>query len=187
MTSLDAGSGTIATTGHIDPGATGTGRAASGDIRFGQATLRTLVGARNNANTADIAVAAIDTANTLHIGGTAAGDRATNTYLRAGSQILMLPGGSAVAQFDSTISRLGNNNSPVQIGLAGSTLTMDAAFRRAVHDVGLPIGVAVAAASTNPARVLGLADTSGAIAPGLDADLVLLDDALTVQQVYTSS
>lgn len=67
--------------------------------------------------------------------------------------------------------------------LAGSTLTMDKAVRRAVHDVGLPIEVAAAAAATNPARVLGLSDRCGAIAAGLDADLVLLDDNLRVQRV----
>jgi N-acetylglucosamine-6-phosphate deacetylase len=33
-----------------------------------------------------------------------------------------------------------------------------------------------AAASTTPARVLGLADRTGALSPGLDADLVVCDD-----------
>jgi N-acetylglucosamine-6-phosphate deacetylase len=70
--------------------------------------------------------------------------------------------------------------------LAGSTLTMDAALRRAVQGVGLPIEAAVAAASGNPARVLGLQDVCGAIAPGLDADLVLLDDDLQVQRVMVA-
>ncbi len=67
--------------------------------------------------------------------------------------------------------------------LAGSTLTMDEAFRRAVRQVGLPIADAVAAASTNPARLLGLADRCGSIAAGLAADLVLLDDDLRVRRV----
>ena len=67
--------------------------------------------------------------------------------------------------------------------LAGSTLTMDSAFRRAVHEVGLPIEAAVAAASTNPARLLGIADRYGRLAPGLAADLVHLDDELTVRRV----
>jgi N-acetylglucosamine-6-phosphate deacetylase len=67
--------------------------------------------------------------------------------------------------------------------LAGSTLTMDAALRRAVHPVGLSLEAASIAASGNPARVLGLADQTGAIAAGLDADLVLLDDQLDVQRV----
>jgi N-acetylglucosamine-6-phosphate deacetylase len=67
--------------------------------------------------------------------------------------------------------------------LAGSTLTMDAAVRAAVREVGLPIEAASAAASGEPARVLGLADRCGAIAPGLDADLVLLDADLRVRRV----
>ena len=62
--------------------------------------------------------------------------------------------------------------------LAGSTLTMDDAVRRAVNECGLAIELAAAAASTNPARVLGIADRCGAIAVGLDADLVGLDDTL---------
>ncbi|MFL6161830.1 MAG: N-acetylglucosamine-6-phosphate deacetylase [Jatrophihabitantaceae bacterium] len=67
--------------------------------------------------------------------------------------------------------------------LAGSTLTMDSAFRRAVREVGLPIEVAVAAAATNPARLIGLGDRCGALAAGLAADLVQLDDDLTVRRV----
>ncbi|MGH3265549.1 MAG: N-acetylglucosamine-6-phosphate deacetylase, partial [Trebonia sp.] len=59
--------------------------------------------------------------------------------------------------------------------LAGSTLTMDAALRRAVHGSGLSIEAASLAASGNPARVLGMAGQLGAIAPGLRADLVVLD------------
>jgi N-acetylglucosamine-6-phosphate deacetylase len=67
--------------------------------------------------------------------------------------------------------------------LAGSTLTMDGAFRRAVREVGLPIEAAVAAASSNPARLLGIDDRCGALAAGLAADLVHLDDDLRVRRV----
>jgi N-acetylglucosamine-6-phosphate deacetylase len=67
--------------------------------------------------------------------------------------------------------------------LAGSTLTMDEAVRRAVLTLGLGIDLAVAAAATNPARVIGLDDRTGAIAAGFDADLVVLDDDLTVARV----
>lgn len=67
--------------------------------------------------------------------------------------------------------------------LAGSTLTMDAAVRRAVVECGLPIEVASAAASANPARVLGIGDRCGAIAVGHDADLVVLDDELRLLRV----
>jgi N-acetylglucosamine-6-phosphate deacetylase len=67
--------------------------------------------------------------------------------------------------------------------LAGSTLTMDHALRRAVREVGLPIDTASRAASGNPARLLGIAHRVGAIAPGLDADLVVLDESLRPQRV----
>ena len=70
--------------------------------------------------------------------------------------------------------------------LAGSTLTMDVALRRLVQDVGMPMEVAVAAASTNPARLLGLGGVCGAIAAGHDADLVLLDDDLSVRRVMVA-
>ncbi len=67
--------------------------------------------------------------------------------------------------------------------LAGSTLTMDAALRGLVHHCGLTVGEAVAATATTPARVLGLSDRIGAIAPGMSADLVVLDDHLHVHGV----
>jgi N-acetylglucosamine-6-phosphate deacetylase len=67
--------------------------------------------------------------------------------------------------------------------LAGSTLTMDAAVRRAVRDSHLSIEDASAAASANPARLLGVQDRMGAISPGLAANLVVLDDELRVLDV----
>ena len=62
--------------------------------------------------------------------------------------------------------------------LAGSTLTMDAAVAGAVRFLGLEVPGAVALASAVPARVLGIDDRKGAITPGQDADLVVLDDDL---------
>ena len=62
--------------------------------------------------------------------------------------------------------------------LAGSTLTMDAAVRNAHRWLGVPLGDAVALASRNPARVLGLDGRKGRLAAGHDADLVVLDEAL---------
>lgn len=66
--------------------------------------------------------------------------------------------------------------------IAGSTLTMDAAFRRAVS-TGLDLPTASAMASTTPARALGLADQVGALEAGLRADLVVLNPDLTVKRV----
>ncbi|MDO4928235.1 MAG: N-acetylglucosamine-6-phosphate deacetylase [Corynebacterium sp.] len=59
--------------------------------------------------------------------------------------------------------------------LAGSTLTMDRAVARAVHEEGMPLEVAVAAATTHPAAAIGLADRFGQIAPGYPADILILD------------
>ncbi len=66
--------------------------------------------------------------------------------------------------------------------IAGSTLTMDAALRRAVH-AGIPITAASRMASATPARTVGLEKTVGALAPGLRADLVMLDADLRVMRV----
>jgi N-acetylglucosamine-6-phosphate deacetylase len=59
--------------------------------------------------------------------------------------------------------------------IAGSTATMDQVVRHAIAAVGLSVPDVAAAASTTPARRLGLAAETGALHPGLSADLVLLD------------
>jgi N-acetylglucosamine-6-phosphate deacetylase len=59
--------------------------------------------------------------------------------------------------------------------IAGSTATMDQVVRHAITAVGLSVPDVAAAASTTPARRLGLAGETGALRPGLSADLVLLD------------
>lgn len=70
--------------------------------------------------------------------------------------------------------------------LAGSTLTMDGAWLTAVASCGLTPHQATLAASTNPARLLGLASVTGALVPGLRADLVLLDRSLHVAGVMAA-
>src|SRR6266702_4420253 len=70
--------------------------------------------------------------------------------------------------------------------IAGSTLTMDAALRRAVQEVGIPMGDAVTAASSTPARVIGIGERAGSIEPGKAADLVVLDDDLEVTAVMAA-
>ncbi|OLT38700.1 N-acetylglucosamine-6-phosphate deacetylase [Saccharomonospora sp. CUA-673] len=67
--------------------------------------------------------------------------------------------------------------------LAGSTLTMDAAFRNVVHSVGLDIDDAIHATSRRPAELLGVDDRVGRIEAGLRADLVVLDDQLRTRRV----
>jgi N-acetylglucosamine-6-phosphate deacetylase len=67
--------------------------------------------------------------------------------------------------------------------IAGSTITMADAFRRAVADLGLPVERAAEAASLTPARALGIDARVGSLEPGKDADLVVLDDDLRVDWV----
>jgi N-acetylglucosamine-6-phosphate deacetylase len=65
--------------------------------------------------------------------------------------------------------------------LAGSVIALDRAVQNVVGS-GLPLPYAVAAASANPAALLGLTDR-GRIAAGYVADLVELDEALKVRRV----
>ncbi|MFH9070821.1 N-acetylglucosamine-6-phosphate deacetylase [Streptomyces alboflavus] len=67
--------------------------------------------------------------------------------------------------------------------IAGSTLTMDRAFKRSVTVDGLPVEDAVAAISANPARLLGMYDRVGSLEPGKDADIVVLDAEFTLKGV----
>lgn len=65
--------------------------------------------------------------------------------------------------------------------LAGSALTLDAAVRN-VCELGADPVDALVAVSETPARLLGRSDV-GTLAPGWRADLVVLDDDLTVRDV----
>ena len=69
--------------------------------------------------------------------------------------------------------------------IAGSTATMAGVVR---HEVvaGLSVPEAAAAASTTTARVLGLGDRTGALRPGLTADLVVCDDDFRLAGVMRS-
>lgn len=77
-----------------------------------------------------------------------------------------------------------SENSKLPGALAGSGLTMDKAVRNAVGLLGLELPQAIAMASVNPARVLGLHNHKGLIEQEYDADLILLDENLNVTKCW---
>jgi N-acetylglucosamine-6-phosphate deacetylase len=66
--------------------------------------------------------------------------------------------------------------------MAGSTATMASVVRHAIA-AGLPVTDVAAAASTTPARLLGLHDRTGALRASLDADLVVCDEEFRLRAV----
>jgi N-acetylglucosamine-6-phosphate deacetylase len=67
--------------------------------------------------------------------------------------------------------------------IAGSTLTLDTAFQRAVTVDKLPVEHVVEAIAAGPAKLLGLYDRIGSLEPGKDADLVVLDEHFSLTAV----
>ncbi|MFI2212099.1 N-acetylglucosamine-6-phosphate deacetylase [Streptomyces sp. NPDC020141] len=67
--------------------------------------------------------------------------------------------------------------------IAGSTLTLDTAFRRAATVDRIPVEDIVRAISANPAKLLGIDDRVGSLETGKDADLVVLDESFRLKGV----
>ncbi|MHA0858412.1 N-acetylglucosamine-6-phosphate deacetylase [Paenibacillus sp. CMAA1364] len=78
------------------------------------------------------------------------------------------------------IATLTNNGG----ALAGSTLTMIRGFRYLITEVGLTLQEASQAASLNPAISLGLEQQTGTLEVGKQADILLLDISLELQNVW---
>jgi len=67
--------------------------------------------------------------------------------------------------------------------IAGSTLTMDKAFRNLVHDLRMSVLDAARSCATTPAEALGLAQL-GRLSEGWIADLIVLDARLEVRSTF---
>lgn len=72
---------------------------------------------------------------------------------------------------------------PDRSAFAGSVATADRLVRTMVQQAGVSIPAAVAMITANPAKVLGL-QHKGALHPGFDADVVLFDEDIRIQQVF---
>ncbi|MBC8532086.1 N-acetylglucosamine-6-phosphate deacetylase [Gehongia tenuis] len=91
-------------------------------------------------------------------------------YVLSGQKVLVRDG----------IARLEAGN------LASSTLTMDQALRNLVQKMGLPLESVLPLLSEVPADLLGRRDL-GRIRPGALADLLVLDDKLTLRSTYVGA
>ena len=66
---------------------------------------------------------------------------------------------------------------------AGSIATADRLVRVAVREAGIPLLDAVRMITSTPAHIMGLRE-KGQIAPGKDADLVVFDENVNIEQVF---
>ncbi len=69
-------------------------------------------------------------------------------------------------------------------GLAGSVVSLREVLQTAVSEAGLSLAVALRMATSTPAALIGAKDRKGALNPGWDADLLVLDRELRAQAVY---
>jgi N-acetylglucosamine-6-phosphate deacetylase len=90
-----------------------------------------------------------------------------------GSMHVTVAGG--VARLQEDLAAIAGSTATLSGAIAGSTATLADVVRHAIA-AGLPVRDVAAAASTTPARVLGLGDRTGALRPGLAADLVVCGD-----------
>ncbi|MEU5545380.1 N-acetylglucosamine-6-phosphate deacetylase [Streptomyces sioyaensis] len=102
----------------------------------------------------------------------------TDAMGAAGMSDGMYPLGPMQVEVTDGVARI--SGGPTAGSIAGSTLTLDRAFRRAVTVDGLTVDQAVQALSATPARLLGIDDRTGSLSYGKDADLVVLDAAYAV-------
>ncbi len=83
--------------------------------------------------------------------------------------------------------RVDDNSARLPDGtLAGCTLSLDAILRAFMAFTGAALPDALATVTTTPARLLGLDDRLGRIAPGLAADLVLMTPELAIVETLVA-
>ena len=153
--------------GHRDPGVLGAVLASDavtaeliGDgAHVDYAVARVLIRAKGHEHVALITDA-------MPLAGTADGDGEWE------EQPIRVEGGKAVRVADNTI--------------IGGVITLDQTVRNAVAHMDVPLQEAWAMASAVPARAMRVADRVGSLSPGLAADFVLLDDALSVTEVWVA-
>jgi N-acetylglucosamine-6-phosphate deacetylase len=102
----------------------------------------------------------------------------TDAMGAAGMSDGVYPLGPMEVEVTDGVARI--SGGPTAGSIAGSTLTLDRAFARAVTLDGLSVPEAVQALSATPAKVLGLNTRVGSLEAGKDADLVVLGEDFAV-------
>jgi len=102
----------------------------------------------------------------------------TDALAGAGYGDLSFDFGGQAAQVIHGVARLADGT------ITGSVLTMEQALRNILDMTGVSLPEAVGMLTRNPAHAAGVADHKGLLRPGYDADLVVMDSALTLQATY---
>lgn len=102
----------------------------------------------------------------------------TDAMAHVGSNMDTLP------FFKTQIQRQGSKLTTPAGTLAGSCLDMHGAVLNTHRDLGIDLDEAITMASRSPATFLGLEATQGTLAPGQKADALLLDQNLTLKQIW---
>jgi len=84
------------------------------------------------------------------------------------------------------VARLAGDGPAASRSIAGGTARLADVLRHAVLEAGVDLVAAVSAASTTPARLLGLDGVTGALRAGLRADLLVVDDRLRPARVMAA-
>lgn len=78
----------------------------------------------------------------------------------------------------ATLTELGN--------IAGSVTNLMKCMKTAVQEMHIPLESAIKCATANPAKAIGIYDRYGSLAPGKQADVVLLDKNLEIKYIIKS-
>jgi len=108
-------------------------------------------------------------------------------------RVALITDAMRAAGTDSTESILGSRESGVNViiedgvakmpdrtSFAGSVATADRLVRTMIQNASVPLTDAIRMITSTPARILGLLETKGTIAPGKDADLVIFDSDINI-------
>lgn len=97
----------------------------------------------------------------------------------------MPPGESVLGNKDTGLKVIiedGVAKLPDRTSFAGSVATADRLVRNMVQLAGVNLLEAVQMITATPARIMGIQDTKGSLTVGKDADVVIFDDDITIQQ-----